>query len=80
MEPVEMNNFLNATNYFTDERAFVLKLSPSWAWIAWAWITASLIIGWIAKYYIYQHIFSTKVKDQVGSERLFDFCHTRRVD
>ena len=68
MEPGELKKFLNDTNNFVDETSFILKLSPTWAWITWIWITASLVIGWIAKYYIYQHIFRTKIKDQVSSD------------
>ena len=65
MESQEINILMNASNSFSDERSFLVKLSSGWFWIIWMWITASLVVGWIAKYYIYLHIFQTKIKDQV---------------
>ena len=69
MESQEINKFLTSTANFTDERSFLLKLSPAWAWIMWIWITTSLLVGWVAKFYIYRHIFQTKIKDQVSVTR-----------
>ena len=66
MESQEINRLMNASNSFSDERSFLVKLSSGWFWIIWMWITASLVVGWIAKYYIYLHIFKTKIKDQVS--------------
>ena len=65
---------LAASKNFTDERSVLLKLSSPMAGVIWFSITASLVIGWIAKYFIYRHIFRTRIKDQVSNEEfLFTF-------
>ncbi len=65
MRPEEFLNFLNAATHFDDEKNVLYKLSPAWTLTIWICLTASLIIGWIAKYYIYLHIFNTKIKEHV---------------
>jgi hypothetical protein len=65
MIPEEQLHYWNASNYFTDERSIFYKLTPAWTLIVWVIITGSLIIGWIAKYHIYRHIFKTKLSEQV---------------
>jgi hypothetical protein len=65
MKPEEFLSFLNAASHFNDEKNVLYQLSPAWTLTIWIGLTASLIIGWIAKYYIYLHIFNTKIKEQV---------------
>jgi hypothetical protein len=65
MRPEDVLSFLNATTHFNDEKNVLYKLSPAWMLTIWICLTASLIIGWIAKYYVYLHIFNTKIKEQV---------------
>ncbi len=65
MRPEEFLSVLNAATHFNDEQHVLYKLSPAWMLTIWICLTASLIIGWIAKYHIYLHIFNTKITEQV---------------
>ena len=49
---------------FTNERTFLLELSFFWKVVVWISVTASLIVGWIAKFVIYHHIFQKNINEQ----------------
>jgi len=60
----ELYYFLKAADSFSDERAFLFKLSLSCRLITCTGVIASLFVGWMSKMYIYRHIFETRIRDQ----------------
>ena len=72
MEIANIEDFLAMSNLnLTDERSFLLQLSGSWKISILISITASLVIGWIAKALIFSHIFKTKIAEQPINALIF---------
>ena len=60
----ELAGFFQSLASFSDERYFVLQLSPSMKMYVWLLMAGSLIIGSLAKYLMYSHILKSKIKEQ----------------
>ena len=60
----ELTGFFYSLTNFSDERYFVLQLSPSMKMYAWLFMACSLVIGSLAKFLMYSHILNSKIKEQ----------------
>ena len=60
----ELAGYFQSLPSFSDERYFVLQLSPPMKMYVWLFMAGSLIIGSLSKFLIYTHILNSKIKEQ----------------